>query len=181
MSEISIARTESIDRSQVMQNAVVANQDPFIRDEVAKVAKNDVAYSDKVSVSEEGAMLSGQTGTQSLNDDMQTRNLVEQRKNELEKKREEEAAEEAQEENRELMMKLNSQNLGLSFSIDEDVNMTVISVMDRNTDDLVRKIPSEDFLRMAKTLQEAEEAAKNRGGSVIDKDALKGLIFDEKA
>lgn len=79
---------------------------------------------------------------------------------------------------KELIDKLSLKELGLSFSIDKDFNnRTLISVTDKNTEDVVRQIPSEEFVRMAKAMNELQEsfAPKNEK----EKEAMiKGLLVD---
>ena len=43
----------------------------------------------------------------------------------------------------------------LQFSIDDESGETVIKVIDRETDEVVRQIPSEEVVRMRRRLQEA--------------------------
>ncbi|MCG6966522.1 MAG: flagellar protein FlaG [Chromatiaceae bacterium] len=43
----------------------------------------------------------------------------------------------------------------LRFSIDQDSGDTVIKVVDRETEEVVRQIPSEELMRLRKRLQEA--------------------------
>ncbi len=45
----------------------------------------------------------------------------------------------------------------LEFSIDKDVGMIVINVKDKETDEVVRQIPSKEVLELAKNLQAANE------------------------
>ena len=52
----------------------------------------------------------------------------------------------------------------LLFSIDQDTGKTVIKVMDASTDELIRQIPSEEILSIAKAL-----------------DKLQGLLIEQKA
>lgn len=40
----------------------------------------------------------------------------------------------------------------LRFSIDEDTGRTLIKIVDRETDEVIKQIPSEEFLRIAKAL-----------------------------
>lgn len=58
----------------------------------------------------------------------------------------------------EAVSKLNDyvQNIrrNLSFSIDESTGRTVVKVYDAATDELIRQMPSEETLRIAKTIQE---------------------------
>lgn len=43
----------------------------------------------------------------------------------------------------------------LRFSVDDDSGETVIKVVDRETDEVVRQIPSEELMRLRQRLQEA--------------------------
>ncbi len=107
------------------------------------------------------------------------------RKQEEQKKLTEEQLAEQKQKAKEISDKLNAQNIGLSFSVDEEVNNTVINVTNRNTDDLVRQIPSEDFLRFQKMIMDFEEKGKSDSVSDLknsngnNKEKLKGLILDE--
>ena len=53
----------------------------------------------------------------------------------------------------------------LNFSIDEQLGRTVVTVVDENTGDVIRQIPSEDMLELAKNLAEIKERT------------TKGLLF----
>lgn len=52
----------------------------------------------------------------------------------------------------------------LQFSVDEDTESVVVKVVDRQTHEVIRQIPSEEFLQIAKAL-----------------DKLKGLLVQDKA
>ena len=41
---------------------------------------------------------------------------------------------------------------GLEFSIDEDLGVTVVKLVDRQTKELVRQFPSEEMLNIAKSV-----------------------------
>lgn len=60
----------------------------------------------------------------------------------------------------------------LSFSIDNQLKRSVITVVDLDTESLVRQIPSEEILEVARLLknQQAESARAS---------AVRGLIFDQ--
>ncbi|CAN5233967.1 N/A [soil metagenome] len=45
---------------------------------------------------------------------------------------------------------------GLEFSVDEDSHRTVIKVVDANTKELIRQIPSVEILEIAKALDQAQ-------------------------
>ena len=62
----------------------------------------------------------------------------------------------------------------LRFSLDEDLGRTVVRVLDRNTQEMIRQIPNETALRLARNLKaiEAEEmqqlqSTSNNGGSSL--------------
>jgi flagellar protein FlaG len=46
----------------------------------------------------------------------------------------------------------------LHFSVDDESGDTIIKVVDRETDEVVRQIPSEDVVRLRQRLQEAAGA-----------------------
>ncbi len=51
----------------------------------------------------------------------------------------------------------------LQFKVDEATNKVVMSIVDKKTGDVIRQIPSEEVLKLAKRLQESEN---NKGGIV---------------
>lgn len=53
----------------------------------------------------------------------------------------------------------------LNFSVDESLGKTVVTVIDETTGDIIRQIPSEDMLELAKNLAEIRERT------------AKGLLF----
>lgn len=55
-------------------------------------------------------------------------------------------------------------NDSVQFSIDKDTGETVVKVIDKNTQEIIKQMPSEDMLAMAKAL-----------------DQLKGLLVKQKA
>ncbi|MGN1281139.1 MAG: flagellar protein FlaG [Succinivibrio sp.] len=95
--------------------------------------------------------------------------------------KEKELSEYLQERNEKLaqerMNALNRQNIGLAFSIDKETDDTVVKVTDRNTEKLVRQIPSEEFIELSERMRDLRERT-----GITDKDSEhKGLLFDEKA
>ncbi|WP_372599874.1 flagellar protein FlaG [Amphritea sp.] len=52
----------------------------------------------------------------------------------------------------------------LNFSVDQDRGQTIIKVIDTSSDELVRQIPSEDFLKISKHIEQ-----------------MNNLLFSEKA
>jgi len=59
---------------------------------------------------------------------------------------------------------VNSLSQNLKFSIDEDTGKTVIKVMDVQTDEVIRQIPSQEAITIARTL-----------------DKVQGLLLNDKA
>ena len=59
---------------------------------------------------------------------------------------------------------VNSVNSNLLFSVDDDTGKTIVKVVDKNPDEVIRQIPSEEMLSIAKAL-----------------DNIKGLLVKQKA
>ena len=57
----------------------------------------------------------------------------------------------------------------LNFSVDEELNRFIVTVLDQETGEIIRQIPSEDMLELARKLADAQENAP--GGQV------KGILF----
>ncbi len=55
-------------------------------------------------------------------------------------------------------------NSSLEFSIDKDTGISVVKIVDKETEEVIRQIPSEEMLSIAKAL-----------------DTIKGLLFHQKA
>ncbi len=54
-------------------------------------------------------------------------------------------------------------NLGVQFSVDEETGETVIKIVDKETDDIIREIPPEQVLKLRKKLDE-----------------MVGMLFDQR-
>jgi len=54
----------------------------------------------------------------------------------------------------EVELEVQQLNRSIRFSVDEGSGRTVIRVIDRETDELIRQIPPEDFLEIAESLKE---------------------------
>lgn len=66
-------------------------------------------------------------------------------------------------------------NRELQFSIHDDIDHTVITVVDRNTGETVRQIPSEEIVRLA---QRMSELHGNGNEQAID--SATGVLFDSR-
>ena len=60
----------------------------------------------------------------------------------------------------------------LQFSIEEDLNRTVVAVRAVGSDEIIRQFPPEEFITVAKFLAAQEIDA-------LDEDFLKGILFDQ--
>lgn len=74
-----------------------------------------------------------------------------------EQAKEEVSAEKAQEVVEQLNNHAQSINRNLQFSVDDDSGKTVIRVINSETAELVRQIPSEEVLRLSETIRESIE------------------------
>lgn len=82
---------------------------------------------------------------------------------ELDKKEEQEAVEEVASKLQEFVNLLDKK---LQFSVDEDSGRQVVRVTDQISGDVIRQIPSEEVLRLARNLSELADTA-NRSGKLI--------------
>ena len=57
----------------------------------------------------------------------------------------------------------------LSFRINEDIDGVVVSVIDTETEELIRQIPAEAMVRIAETLQRIDASTANAGLLLSDK------------
>lgn len=95
----------------------------------------------------------------------------------------EEALEASREKAQEIIAELSGRDLGLTFSVEKELDRTLISVMDRATEDVIRQIPSEEFVRMAKSMQKLRDGTLvgPDANAVLEKSELKGLLLDHEA
>jgi len=56
----------------------------------------------------------------------------------------------------------------LSFTVDDNTGETVIVVKDTQTDEVVRQIPSEDFLLLAQKLRDLQEKLESSKGNLLE-------------
>ncbi len=69
-------------------------------------------------------------------------------------------AEEMRENQQALIDELNLKKLGLQFSVDKESDTSLINVTDVETKDLIRQIPSEDFMKLKESLGSLEPQIK---------------------
>lgn len=82
---------------------------------------------------------------------------------EVDKKQEQEAVEEVASKLQEFVNLIDKK---LQFSVDEDSGRQVVRVTDKLSGDVIRQIPSEEVLRLARNLSDLAETA-NRSGKII--------------
>lgn len=63
---------------------------------------------------------------------------------------------------------LQGQNRNLAFSIDENTERSVVTVLDSDSGDVIRQIPSEEILVLAKRIQELQQDIGSSVGVLID-------------
>ncbi|MGK6310974.1 flagellar protein FlaG [Variovorax sp. DT-64] len=56
---------------------------------------------------------------------------------------------------RELNASLQTRSVGLQFEVDEDTDKVIVKVVDRDSGELIRQIPSEEAVRIARMLDSA--------------------------
>ena len=66
--------------------------------------------------------------------------------------------------------RLQPESRALSFRVNEDINGVVVSVIDTQTDELVRQIPAETMVRLAKTLDQLDASTGNAGLLLSEKE-----------
>ena len=63
-------------------------------------------------------------------------------------------------------------NWSVNFSVDEESGNTVIKVKDAETQNVIRQLPSDEWLAMAQRIQESLDSSDNR--------SIAGLLLDNK-
>lgn len=60
------------------------------------------------------------------------------------------------------------QSRALEFNVAEESGRTVVTVLDKESKDIIRQIPSEEFIRVAEKLSELSEEMKRTRGVLFD-------------
>ncbi|MCE2595598.1 flagellar protein FlaG [Motilimonas cestriensis] len=63
---------------------------------------------------------------------------------------------------------IDSNKRGVSFSIDDSTEKMVIKVIDKNTNETVKQMPSEEFLKIAEKIKALETDFSSKIGMLID-------------
>lgn len=83
------------------------------------------------------------------------------------------SAEQIQQATRDISDYIQSVSRSLNISVDGDLGTTVIQVVDAETEELVRQIPAEEILQIARFLSEQQASADNA-------DSVRGLLIDQE-
>lgn len=73
--------------------------------------------------------------------------------------------------------RLEQLGVGIAFSVDESTQSSVIKVIDRTTEEVIKQYPSEGSLEMMKNIQSYLESVQKSGLS--NKEGLIGTLFNE--
>ncbi|WP_040725688.1 flagellar protein FlaG [Thiomicrorhabdus sp. Kp2] len=73
--------------------------------------------------------------------------------------------------------KLEQLGLGLTFSVDENTQSSVVKVIDKTTDEIIKQYPNEDSLKMMKNIQDYLDSVHQSNSST--KESLTGVLFNE--
>jgi len=91
----------------------------------------------------------------------------------------------AQQETKEVMQKqveqvnskLEQLGLGVMFSVDENTQSSVVKVIDKTTDEVIKQYPNEDSLKMMKNIQNYLDSVQHSATPI--KEGLTGALFNE--
>lgn len=75
---------------------------------------------------------------------------------------------------RELQEISDTKGWAVSFHVDDDLQQTIIKVVDSDTQKTIRQIPSEELVNISKRIKAIREGEMGAGG-------LQGLLYDHKA
>ena len=127
---------------------------PSISERGAQPSESQVAR--KVNLEQNNALPSIQQESEKIQQEREV-------KKELAKKEEQAAFEEVASKLQEFVNLIDKK---LQFSVDEDSGRQVVRVTDKLSGDVIRQIPSEEVLRLARNLSDLAETA-NRSGKLI--------------
>ena len=73
--------------------------------------------------------------------------------------------------------RLEQLGLGLTFSVDENTKSSVVKVIDKTTDEIIKQYPNEDSLKMMQNIQDYLDSVQQSNTS--KKESLTGVLFNE--
>ena len=83
------------------------------------------------------------------------------------------SAQELSDATRDISEYIQSVSRSLNISVDGDLGTTVIQVVDAETEELVRQIPAEEILQIARFLSDQQASSEQA-------DSVRGLLIDQK-
>ena len=89
--------------------------------------------------------------------------------------RQQESAERVREATRDVSDYIQTVSRSLQISVDDELGSPVVQVLDTETDEVIRQIPTEEVLEIARFLRGSVEAASERNAA-----AIKGLLVDQE-
>lgn len=122
-----------------------------------------VANERKTSITEQQASIESTQASKIIENQSEKIEQSRAVEKEVEQQQEQEAIEEVASKLQEFVNLIDKK---LQFSVDEDSGRQVVRVTDRLSGDVIRQIPSEDVLRLARNLSDLAETA-NRSGKLI--------------
>jgi len=133
---------------------------------------NGQARSSSVESSAESKVNSDVNHQEQVNKKVETEQLTRDKTAQIlreEKQKEAEEQEAREEEVDDTVTEINQSIQGiqrnLAFSVDKDLDQIVINVIDKKTDEVIRQIPSEEFLELARNLQGMVESKEIESAS----------------
>jgi flagellar protein FlaG len=73
--------------------------------------------------------------------------------------------------------RLEQLGVGLAFYVDESTQSSVVKVIDRTTDEVIKQYPNEGSLEMMKHIQSYLESVQKSG--ILNKEGLTGVLLNE--
>lgn len=134
--------------------------------EMSRIERNDSSEQSRAPVQNTAQQIDTQQPMQKVSDNVRQAIETQQADNE---RRREMSNEEIQEIVDSVAAMAHTLNRELQFSINADSGDTVITVLDKNTGETVRQIPSEEIVRLAERMQEySKDQLDSATGLLID-------------
>ncbi len=88
-----------------------------------------------------------------------------------------ETKQETQDQIHQVNSKLEEFGIGLSFSVDEGTQSSVITVIDKKTNEVIKQFPNDGSLQIMKNIQNYLDSVQQ--SSIAKKEGLTGILFNE--
>lgn len=73
--------------------------------------------------------------------------------------------------------RLEQLGVGLAFHVDESTQSSVVKIVDRTNDEVIKQYPNEESLKMMKHIQSYLESVQKSG--ILNKEGLTGVLLNE--